>query len=354
MFLKHLTLQNFRSYTKAEFSFGKDITLIVGPNTSGKTNLIEAVYLLATGESFRADRESEMVQFGEEVGRVVGGDGETKLEVVLPTEGHKRFLLNGVSKRRIDFAGNLSVVLFSPLDLDIITDSPSLRRRFLDRVLEQVDREYRVATTEYAKALRQRNALLERARETGRKDTRQFAFWDEHLIKNGEVITKKREAFLRFVNEARKDVFDFVAFYDKSVISEARLAQYQVQEVAAAATLVGPHRDDFSLSMFDNERGTTHDVKLFGSRGQQRLSVLQLKFLELLYIEKQSGQRPLLLLDDIFSELDSEHIDHVLSIIGKQQTIITTTHEEFVDRKFLKHMDVVELGEDANIPQGRS
>lgn len=347
MVLEHLSLQNFRSYSKATFTFSKATTLIVGPNTSGKTNLIEAVYLLATGKSFRAEKEQEMIQFEASLGRVKGGGEDTALEVVITNEKTllKKYLVNGVSKKRADFVGILSSVLFSPQDLEIIIGPPSLRRNFFDDVLSQVDREYAVALSEYTKALRQRNALLERVRETGVRDKRQFDYWDSFLIKHGEVITQKREAFIVFTNSEAKVVFDFVAFYDKSVISEARLVQYQVQEVAAAATLVGPHRDDFSLSMFDNERGTTHDVKLFGSRGQQRLSVLQLKLLELLYIEQQVGERPLLLLDDIFSELDSEHIDHVLSIIGKQQTIITTTHEEFVEKRFAKDMRVLQLKE---------
>lgn len=343
MLLKHLSLQNFRSYTKASFDFGEGTTLIVGPNTSGKTNLIEAVYLLSMGESFRAEKESEMVRFGESVGRVVGGDQETKLEVVIPTGGPKKFLLNGVAKRRIDFVGQMPLVLFSPVDLETITGPPTLRRRFLDGVLEQVDRDYRVALSEYTKALRQRNKLLERARETGQRDKRQFAYWDELLVRNGEVITKAREGFITFLNSGEKEVFDFAVFYDKSLISEARLAQYETAEVQAAATLVGPHRDDFSVSMFDSVLGQTHDVFLFGSRGQQRLSMLQLKLLELLFMERSLSEEPILLLDDIFSELDSEHINLVLAITGKQQTIITTTHAEFVDQKRLRGMTVVEL-----------
>jgi DNA replication and repair protein RecF len=293
------------------------------------------------GKSFRAERESEMIRFRAEVCRVCG-KGEVTLEVVL-TVPSKKFLLNGVSKRRVDVVGQMPVVLFSPLDLETIIGPPTLRRRFLDGVLEQVNRDYRVALSEYTKALRQRNKLLERARDTGQKDKRQFAYWDELLIRNGEVITKGREGLITFLNSAEKEVFDFAVFYDKSLISEARLAQYEGAEVQAAATLVGPHRDDFWVSMFDSVLGQTHDVSRFGSRGQQRLSMLELKLLELRFIERSLSQEPILLLDDIFSELDSEHIDLVLTIIGKQQTIITTTHAEFVDQKRLRGMTVVEL-----------
>ena len=346
--LRSVSLQNFRSYKKQEFSF-ENTTLILGPNTSGKTNLIEAVYLLSTGKSFRTDKDIQMLKFNEDVGRVKGIVDEVELEVIL-TNGqingqsqYKKFLVNGVAKRRVDFSSNLLAVLFSPSDLDIIIDSPSLRRNFLDEVLEQVDREYRVANISYIKALRQRNALLEAVRETGQRQNKQFEYWDNLIIQNGNIITRKRNEFIEFVNVSEKEIFDFVMFYDKSEISTDRLLEYSREEALSGVTLVGPHRDDFSISMFNGTK-TVHDVKFFGSRGQQRLAILQLKILELLYIEKIVGKRPLLVLDDIFSELDQGHIDLVFDELGKQQTIITTTHKEFIPKKLLKRMKIVSFG----------
>ncbi len=354
MFLKNISLQNFRSYTKSDFNFSKGTTLIVGANTSGKTNLIEAIFLLSSGASFRADKDIEMIQFDKEVARLIGEiegiSGAIKLEVVLPKEELKRYLVNGVSKRRVDFAGQLSAVLFSPLDLDIIVDSPGLRREFLDSILTQVDRSYRLAAITYVKGLRQRNALLDKARETGVRDEKNFSYWDSLLIENGQVITQKREELIAFFNKEEKEIFDFTVFYDKSLISQERLLQYREAEMGSGVTLVGPHRDDFAVHMFNNKLQTTHNVRLFGSRGQQRLVILQLKLLALSFIETHSassgqvGERPILLLDDIFSELDSEHIKHVLNLIDKQQTIITTTHEEFVPQPLLKKMNVIKLG----------
>jgi DNA replication and repair protein RecF len=344
--LKSIFLQNFRSYKKAEFSFEKT-TLIIGPNTSGKSNLIEAIYLLSTGKSFRTDKDAQMLAFKEEVGRVRGILEDEEIEVVI-TNGqvnggsqYKKFLVNGVSKRRVDFAGHLLTVLFSPQDLEIIVDSPSLRRNFLDEILEQVDRDYRVALIAYTKALRQRNALLELARETGTRNEKQLEYWDNLVIENGNVITQKREEFINFLNSSAKDIFDFIVEYDKSTVSKQRLLQYKNEEVAAGVTLVGPHRDDFSIHMFNNTRNTTHDIKFFGSRGQQRLAILQLKALELLFVEKTSGERPTLILDDIFSELDEDHIVLILEQISKQQTIMTTTHREFIPKKLLKLMKIV-------------
>lgn len=351
MCIEHLSLQNFRNYSKREFNFGKRNTLIVGPNTSGKTNLIEAIFLLSTGKSFRVENDEQVIKFGESLARIGGKINSTEeLEVVIASgdfisgrSQQKKYLVNGVSKRRIDFMGNFFVVLFSPLDLDMIVGTPGLRRNFLNNILETTDKDYRVALLEFTKGLRQRNALLERVKETGKRDEKQFEYWDTILIQAGGKLTQKREKFIEFINSAQKDIFDFAVVYDKSVISKERLLQYKAQEIGAGVTLVGPHRDDFSIQMFNNKRQAIHDIKFFGSRGQQRLVVLQLKLLELLFIEKQLGERPILLLDDIFSELDSDHIDLVLDMLGKQQTIITTTHKEFITKKILEEIQVIEL-----------
>lgn len=352
MILRQLSLQNFRSYTKSEFAFNTKTTLIVGPNTSGKTNLIEAISLLALGKSFRTDKDFQIILFEENVCRVKGEVGETDstyLEVVMSLEPQsKKYLVNKVLKRRSDFASHLPIVLFFPSDLDIVVGSPGLRRNFLDFVLEQVDREYRHALLTYSKGLRQRNALLERAKETGKRDEKNFEYWDNLLIENGDIITKKREEFIEFVNASKKDIFNLILEYDKSLISKERLLQYKDAEVGAGVTLVGPHRDDICIRMYPNKispnESESKEIRYYGSRGQQRLTILQLKLLQIEFVEKKLGQRPLLLLDDIFSELDEGHINLVLELIGKQQTIITTTHKEFVPKSLFEKMEVIEIG----------
>jgi len=361
--LKSISLQNFRSHKKSSFEFSETVTFIVGPNTSGKTNLLEAIGFLSTGKSVRGAKDEEVIRFGENIARVKarlqtpersdGGQGQvsdTELEVVITSENPqssfrpgRKYLVNGVSKSRINFAGNISTVHFSPSDLDIISGSPGLRRELLDDVLEQADRDYRSATSAYTKALRQRNALLDSARESGVRNEKQFDYWDNLLINTGSVITAKRQEFIDFLNSSIKEVFDFVATYDKSLISKQRLQQYREAEIASTVTLVGPHRDDFFIQMFNDEVGAAQDIKVFGSRGQQRLVILQLKLLQLSFMEKVLGERPLLLLDDIFSELDEAHIKLVTEMIGNQQSIVTTTHEEFLDKKLLKQSSVIEL-----------
>lgn len=357
MFLKSLALQNFRNYEKATFDFTAMTILFAGPNSAGKTNLLEAINLLSLGKSFKTQKDLEMIMFGQGLSRVSGtvvanlGEVEgVDLAVLLATgeavgkeSFSKRFFVNNIPKRRTELAGNMSTVLFSPVDIDIVIGGPSLRRGFLDTVLEQVDRDYALAVDAYIKAVRQRNALLEIAREQGVRHEKQFAYWDESLIKNSQIIQEKRHEFVTFVNKEKKDLFDFVMFYDKSEMSEARLLQYREAEMASGVTLIGPHRDDFTLSMYADRVLETKDMRQFASRGQQRIAMLQLKILQLLFTEEKTGRRPLLLLDDIFSELDESHIQLVLEEVGRQQTFITTTHEQFVPDSIRATMQVIPI-----------
>lgn len=348
MYLTSVTLQNFRSYKKSNFLFSKNTTLIIGPNTAGKSNLIEAIFFMAQGQSFRVDKDEQLVKFGEEVARIKGLVGDKNLEVVIAQGGvsgqlrpFKKYLVNGVSKRKVDFVGNFFAVLFAPSDLEIIIGSPSKRRDFIDNILNQTDREYRLALSFYEKGLRSRNALLHRAKETGVRNEKEFVYWDNLLIIQGQKITKKREEFIKYLTDSKKDILSFEIFYDKSTISKDRLLQYKDAEVGSGVTLVGPHRDDFVINLVAKKE--PHDIKFFGSRGQQRLAILQLKILELGLIEEKTGEKPVLLLDDIFSELDEGHINLVLDMVGTQQTIMTTTHEEFIPKRLLKGLNVINL-----------
>lgn len=357
-----------------EINFSSSVTFVVGPNASGKTNILEAIFLLSTGKSFKAKIEEEMINYDASIARIEGklesgekyksGSGEDfrklslnlqkadKLEVVL-TRGEidiggdkfekaprKKLVVNGISRRLIDFAGNLKTVLFGPWDMDLVTQFPALRRKFLDNVLSQVDREYRRSILSYEKGLKQRNRLLLRIREEGLSRS-QLLFWDRLLIKNGDYISRKREEFIDFTNRLEiGNPFDiFELEYDKSAISEARLEQYAQEEVAAATTLVGPHRDDIIFKA-RNSNQRERDLSRFGSRGEQRMAVLWLKLSEFCFIERVSGDKPLFLLDDIFSELDREHRQIIFDLLKKRgnytnfslgQSIITTTDKHYLE-----------------------
>lgn len=331
MILSQITLQSVRSYTKRTFSFSSHTTLIVGVNTAGKTNILEAIYLMASGKSFRADADREMIRWGEELCRVRVTGEETKLEVMI-TSGvvngqHaplKKYLVNGISRRMIDFVGNLRAVLFWPEHLELVTDSPSLRRKYLDMVLVQVDREYRRNLMSYERGLRQRNRLLDLINE-GKATRSQLVFWNQLLVKAGGYLTDRRSEFIIFINAYRIPHVEYRIEYNKSVISDSRLEQYKDEEIAAKSTLVGPHRDDMVFQIKDDE---FRDVSKFASRGEQRLAILWLKLAEVDFIQKKTGERPILLLDDIFSELDKDHRKLVLDVIGKQQTVVTSAEQE--------------------------
>ena len=354
--IKNIKLQGFRNFKRGEYEFGPEITVIVGPNASGKTNLLESLFLLSTGKSFKAKIEEEMVNYEKDIARVVGVLPDSLTLEAIVTRGQidigtdrpekaprKRLLVNGVPKRMIDFAGNFKVVLFGPWDMDLVTESPSIRRRFLDTVLSQIDREYRRSALSYEKGLRQRNRVLLDIRE-GNIGRDRLLFWDQLLIKNGDYITKKRREFIEFVNSHHSlSINTYSLIYDSSIISEGRLEQYKEEEVAAATTLVGPHRDDFIFNKAER------NLSSYGSRGEQRMGVLWLKMAELDYIEnigieagaEINSARPTLLLDDIFSELDGEHKDIVMDIATRQQTIITSVDDEFT--KDLKDVEKIEL-----------
>lgn len=346
MLINKIHLSNFRNFEEKSFEFSKDTTVVVGPNASGKTNLLESIFLLSTGKSFKARIEEEMINYNEEIGRVKGIIVEKEAGKVKPSEleivltrgeitigdspektekvARKRLLVNGSGKRLVDFSGILKAVLFGPWDMELVTESPSTRRRFLDTVLYQVDKEYRRASLSYEKGLRQRNKLLYRIREEGVHRS-QLVFWDRLLIKNGDYLSQKREEFIDFVNDTKSlDHKLFSLLYDKSAISEGRLAEYQQEEVAAATTLVGPHRDDFIFEVRDEKKNNRRDLAKYGSRGEQRMGVLWIKMAELQFIQENTKEKPILLLDDIFSELDHAHRGLVIEASESQQTIITT------------------------------
>lgn len=391
MSLNTLKLFNFRNYTDQTFQFSPSVTLVVGPNASGKTNLLEAIYLLATSKSFRARNEAEMINWDGQFARVnatvepgssdknvSSALGETRLDVVL-TRGqlngqkiaHKQFRVNGHPRRRLDFLKNCAAVLFHPSQLEMVTHSPFLRRFFLDEVLSSAHKDYAEAAREYSLALRQRNKLLDRFRAISRvkllRHKDELNYWDEKLIAKARLLQIKRQEFLDFVNRHSSMSLPFQVKYLPNKITPFRLQEKKVAELAAGMTLIGPQRDDFALHFYhknnsaplrsprlfsqkdgakgDHSSGPSQvfDLSRYGSRSQQRLAVLFLKLGHLQYLTKVRGQRPLLLLDDIFSELDQKNRHLLLNVIPHHQTFITTTNPHLGQEAFLKQAKVIEL-----------
>jgi DNA replication and repair protein RecF len=343
MLLTQLRLSNFRTYKSLTLDIPTHLSCFVGSNAVGKTNILESIMAIATGNSFRAGVDREMMSWETDICRITAVTLEDTLELMI-THGVvngqkaplKRFLVNGVPRRHTDFVGKLPAVLFAPEHLSLVTGSPSTRRRFWDDILSQTDREYRRALLSYEKGLRQRNKVLEQIQE-GKASRSHLLFWDQLLIKEGGVITEARTQLVRALNSYQIQGVMHTITYDESVISASRIALYADAEVAAKATLVGPHRDDFSVSITEEDTKTNIEIKTYGSRGQQRLAVLWLKLAELQYMEHALGNRPILLLDDIFSELDREHDAIVAKLATQYQTLITSAEEETVS--FLSRID---------------
>lgn len=340
MILKKLVVSNFRNYKQAEFLFGGGVNLIFGENATGKTNLLEAVGLLSVGKSFRARVIEDMISFGEEVGFARGflGSGESdglELEVLLSTGSvmgkrvqKRKFIVDGAAKRRDDFLGYLPSVVFLPEEMDVLVGGAELRREMLDVELCQVASEYRSSLTTYGQALKRRNKVLEAIRE-GVSTRYALAFWDGLLIKHGSVLVEYREEFIDYVNKlwAKSELFNRLSLvYDKSLISEDRLEQYKKEEVLVGHTLVGPHKDDVMVYV-DGKRSLGE----FGSRGEQRMAVLAIKVAEMYFLKEKKEMEPLLILDDIFSELDVKHKNEVLRVMKGRQVLVTTALSEDVE-----------------------
>jgi DNA replication and repair protein RecF len=391
MQVEHLSLTNFRNYARLEISLPEKRPVVLhGANAQGKTSFLEALYYLATSKSpyTASDRqlihwrtEGEMLPFARLAADVrVRGGALTRFEVTLMLEktqdGSQRFRkvikLNGVEKRIMDTIGLLNVVLFLPQDLTLIEGTPTDRRRFVNDTLTQIDRAYYQALDQYEKLLPQRNALLRRIGEH-RSKREELDYWDEQLARCGSVIIAGRQGFLRelevgaqrahldltgrretltlqyqpgflptFEGDGQMSFPVFGLDLHRELSAEQiqpqfaeRLKAELPESLERGVTLSGPHRDE--LRLFINER----DVGLYGSRGQSRTAVMALKLAELSWMRTHSGEYPILLLDEVVAELDSQRRAFLLERIdGVTQTLMTTTELDIFTKPFLERAAV--------------
>lgn len=333
MYLTGIWLQHFRSVEDFVWKLSPGRNVFVAPNGSGKSNLIEAIRLLSTGVSWRTRKTSELISWNQEVAQLQGrvqkaGDEEVVLEQTL-THGQlqgrrtaqRTYRLNGVNRRQSSVVGELATVLFTPEEMEVFQAGPSARRRLLDEVLLQTDRQYRLSLKQYEQALRRRNKLILQLRDH-EVDRYDFFYWDQLLIEHGSYIHEKRREFLQWLSDRTGIRERYQLQYDHSVISEERLHQYAQAEVGAGHTLVGPHKDD--LQILVEREGQWRDITIFGSRGEQRLSLLWFKLQEVQWLQGKLSDKPVLLLDDVFSELDDENSHYLLDSTQDLQAIITT------------------------------
>jgi DNA replication and repair protein RecF len=357
MFLQKIALQNFRNYQMSVFELKSGANLLVGPNAIGKTSVIEAIHLLSTGDSFRANKIGEMVKFDQELARVKAKVGDNKTDdetleillnhgVVSGRRTQKRhFNLNGAKKRKKDFVGQFYSVVFRPEDMRLIEGSKSRRRKFMDESLSILDWRYARSLKMYEEALLKRSKLLWQIKE-GLVPKTTLKYWNLTVVKHGTYLQEKRQAFLDSFAKISFPL-DFTVEYQPSIISDERIEEYQPKAIIVGRSLIGPHKDDFIVKL-DNggeKNGTSFDVAVYGSRGQQRMAVLWLKTCQLEYLEEKSEQKVLLLLDDILSELDEEMREKVLSLLEGRQSIITSADSGTASeiKKYIKKINTIKL-----------
>ncbi len=356
--LTNLTLTNFRSYRQLDLVLGPGLTVISGENGQGKSNLLEAVYLLAIGKSYRAVTERDLVswQAAEAGGYAIvaaaldGPQGPLELRVGLDCrEGSstsKQVRVNGAPKRTSDLVGMMGAVLFAAEDIELVSGPPSGRRRYLDVLLAQVSRRYVQTLSRYHRVLAQRNTLLRAMRE-GRAREEELAFWDDALVKEGAVVLSERWSSMTTLADFTASAFQRLSSQDvlsiayvgtaaepkdgdgESVLREALRASRD-QERARGMTVVGPHRDDLRL-LLNGVEATRH-----ASRGQARLAALAMRLGEARLLAERRGDQPLLLLDDALSELDERRRELVLEeACCYPQTIVTTAEPHALPDVFL-------------------
>ncbi len=370
MFLRKVVLTQFRNYAKKSFSFDPEITVIVGPNTAGKTNLLEAIYLLSQGEPLRATTGEELILFGKDWARVEGWTSEdkqdlvgvdfsissevpshseaTKFEVFLENCGDttsKVFKIDKVEKTKSDFQNKLRTVVFSPESLDLILGSPSSRRDYLDKVATSLDYTYYNSLKEYDKVVRNRNKVLWQIREFGVPKKR-LRFWNKKLFSLGTRLYRERKNLIDLLNkELAKLSLGIQLKYKPSRLREGAYGKRLPQEISRAMSLWGPHRDNFLFVHAETSEVSTalQDLSIYGSRGEKREAVIALFLAELAVVSQSTEERPVLLLDDVFSELDEKHRKKILQVLPCQQSLVTSAEPDLLNSGLLHSARVIEL-----------
>ena len=335
MYIREIELKDFRNYRELKVSFSRHVNIFLGNNAQGKTNLLEGIYLNAMARSFKTTRDREMIRFGEDFCKIrtvsVIDDEEQTTEIVITKDGKKAIRLDGMKVcRTSQLLDRMYIIIFSPADLKIVKDEPEKRRKFIDRELCQIKPGYYSDLSNYKKVLRQRNTYL---KETDIEPS-VLDIWDFELAKYGSKVILKRKEFIDKINTISSRIhegisggkeklelkyepnIDFTGNTEKDYYD--LLVSERNDDIRNRTTGRGPHKDDLKIS------GNGADLRKFGSQGQQRTAALSLKLSEIRLIEEETGEKPVLLLDDVLSELDNERQTYLINSLGENQMFITT------------------------------
>lgn len=344
MIIKSLELTNYRNYEHLNISFDKGTNILYGDNAQGKTNILEAIFLSSTTKSHKGSKDREIINFKYEESHIKSiiekDEIETKIDLHLRPSKSKVIAIDGNKiKKAAELLGLSNVVLFSPEDLNIIKSGPGERRRFADIELCQLDNFYLYNLSNYNKIINQRNKLLKDIYfNPDLKET--LGIWDSQLVSYGSKIIERRKSFTEQIGEILTDYHSKLSggrekieiIYEPNVSIEeydSLMASSRNKDISAKMTTIGPHRDDFVFLV------NGIDVRKYGSQGQQRTVALALKLSEIELVKKIVKDNPILLLDDVLSELDSNRQNYLLDCIGDIQTIITCTGlDDFVNNNF--------------------
>ena len=350
MIIKSLELADFRNYDNLKIDFSSGTNILYGDNAQGKTNILEAIYVSATTKSHKGSKDKEIIGFGKEeahIRTILEKDGaEYRVDMHLRGNRSKGIAIDGQKiKRASDLIGMLNVVFFSPEDLSIIKNGPSERRRFMDMELCQLDQIYLNSLSKYNKLVVERNKVLKDLFKHPENSVL-LDVQDKQLCEYGSIIIKAREKFITELNEIIRPIHEKLTggkellsvYYEPNVEQadlEKKLSSSRKKDIYAKQTTVGPHKDDFSFIVKKSEEDDGIDIRKYGSQGQQRTASLSLKLSEIEIVKKSKKENPVLLLDDVLSELDSNRQNYLLNTIGNIQTIITCTGlDEFVNNRF--------------------
>ena len=343
MYVESLALRNFRNYEALDIIFSDKINILYGDNAQGKTNILESIYLSATTRSHKRAKEKDIIRFGEEESHIrlniKKRDVGHRIDVHLKKIGNKGIAIDGIPiKKSTELFGLINIIIFSPEDLSVVKSSPGERRRFMDMEICQLSRIYYSNLSKYNKILDQRNNTLKQiAYRNGVEDV--LDVWDDQLVDVGSSIIKERQNFINMLNEVIKEIHknltsegeEIELKYEPNVESDNFadvLKEKRNIDIKNTTTMSGPHRDDFGIFI------NNVDVRKYGSQGQQRTAALSLKLAEIELVKKIINDNPILLLDDVMSELDSKRREALLNSIKDIQTIITCTgYDDFIKQR---------------------
>lgn len=362
MFLKNIEIYQFRNYSELNLSLKKGINIIYGNNGEGKTNLLESIYVLAMTKSHRSFIDQNLIQHEKKESKIAGNIGynnklSKKLEIKL-IEEKKKIKIDNVNVRKIsDYISLMNLIIFYPEDLDLIKGSPNIRRKYINLELSQLNSEYVNMYNEYNKILKMRNDCLKKENQGLYLDKSYFSIINDYFVKKAIQIYKQRKKYIDEINKIVENIYEklssikgFALEYKTSIDLEndnekileekfyEKINKNLITEIKLGNTINGPHRDDIEFCI------NRKNMKNFSSQGQQRMAVLAIKIAEIELLKKYTNEAPILLLDDVFSELDDNKKNNLLNYIKKDlQVIITTTDLKNINKELLDKANLINI-----------